>query len=118
MEFFDAEEVNYRTMRVAPGGKLRGSRARALGLALEGLSAEGYDRIVLDLAGCASVDSVGTLALRAALDLGQRLFVVLDPLRDVLPPEIASDRGVRLFGDLVDAVHHVRSFDESGVLVP
>jgi hypothetical protein len=114
-------EIDYRTVTIAVDGKLRGSRARRLGDDLAEAFADGYDQAILDLSACASLDSVGALALRDAVERGQRVFVVLDPCRapeDTLPPEVAGDRRLRVFGALADAVRHVRSREQSGVLVP
>jgi hypothetical protein len=114
-----ASEVDYRTAAIAIDGKLRGSRARRLGDDLGALFTEGYDQVLLDLGGCASLDSVGALAILAALEKGQSLFLVIGAAReDVLPPEVAWDPRLRCFGDRTDAVRHIRSREGSGILVP
>jgi hypothetical protein len=113
-------EIDYRTVLIAPDGKLRGSRARRLDEALEARRLDGYDQVVLDLRACGAADSVGALALARALDRGQRLLVVAGPgagPEDVLPPEIAGDRRLRFFAEVADAVRFVRAREGSGLIL-
>ena len=80
------ERIDQRTYRLTVDGKLRGSRARLLQELLEELARRGGDRILLDLRDCRSVDSLGAAALQTALDLGQRLYVVMAPGLDLEQP--------------------------------
>jgi len=114
------KEIDYRSVLIPVHGKLRGSQARKLGETLERLYKEGYDQVVLDLADCLSIDSVGALSIERALDLGQRLYLVVVPgfpLEDFLPPELGADPRLRFFAEVSEAVRHVRSKEESGLLL-
>jgi hypothetical protein len=101
-------------------GKLRGSRARLLAATLERLAEDGYDQVVLDLRGCSSFDSLGVLALRRALDLGERLFLVVwngFRVDEFLPAEIEAHPRLHVYARPEDAVFAARSRDKSGILV-
>lgn len=114
------KELDYRTVLIPIAGKLRGSQARLLEAAVERLRDDGYDQIVLDLRACPSLDTLGALALRRAVDLGHRLFLVLGAgfaLDDFLADGLAAHPRVRLYGRLEDAIQAVRSREQSGALV-
>ena len=113
-------EIDYRTARLAIEGKLRGSRARVLAGAFERLSEEGFDQVLVDLRECTSLDSLGVLALRRALELGQRLFLVVGGilrLDEYLPADLTGDARFRVYARPEDALHAIRSRESSGVLV-
>jgi len=114
-----AKEIDYRTVILAAEGKVRGSRARRLGEELEAIFNDGYDQVVLDLRSCVSIDSVGALSIVAALERGQRLFVVRAPgaaSADLFPPEVAADERLPRFSDPGEAIRCARAQEESGIL--
>jgi hypothetical protein len=113
-------EIDYRSAMVVVDGKLRGSRARGLVATVERLADDGYDQLVLDLRGCPSIDSLGALALRRALELGQRLFLVLGQgfrLEEFLPADMIAHPRLYAFTRSEDAVFAARARDKSGILV-
>ncbi len=113
-------EIDYRSALIAVDGKLRGSRARSIEEAFERVAGAGYDQVVLDLRACPSADSLGAHALRRALELGQRLFVIASPgfrAEEFLPPDVAAHPRFQVYTRPEDAVFAARARDKSGILV-
>lgn len=69
-------ELDAQTRLVVPTGKLRGSRAKALGQQLELLLDDGAQRLILDLREVLSLDSLGTWAISNCLDRGAEVVTV------------------------------------------
>lgn len=69
-------ELDAQTRLVVPRGKLRGSRAKALGQQLERLLDAGVQRLILDLREVHSLDSLGTWAISNCLDRGAEVVTV------------------------------------------
>lgn len=103
---------------IAPGavlvtvsGKLCGSRARALGARLEDLSDEGAARVVLDLRGLQSLDSLASFALEQALERGTRVHLVVRPSFEFdgfFAARALGRRGLRVHRSLDEALARVR----------
>ncbi len=115
----EIDPVTHRVIRMTVPGKLRGSRARHLGERLQELSDDGVRRVVLDLRGTASLDSLGTLALERALERGLRIHLVVSrsfTFDGYFASRALQRRGLRIHHDLEDAIATVREIADSGMM--
>lgn len=99
-------------------GKLRGSRARALGDQLDELADSGVARVVLDLTALTSLDSLASFAIERALERGLRVHLVVRPsfqLDQFFAARSLGRRGLRAHHALEDALARVRQISDSTV---
>lgn len=99
-------------------GKLRGSRARALGDQLDELADGGVARVVLDLTALTSLDSLAAFAIERALERGLRVHLVVRPsfqLDQFFAARSLGRRGLRAHHTLEDALARVRQISDSTV---
>lgn len=116
---FSTREIDYRSVAIEVTDKLRGSRARALADLVEDLKAQGFDRLILDLTACGSIDSLGAAALDRAIEVGHELYLVVAPgsaIREYYPVVGERVGKVEIFQRVDDAIRSVKALEESGVV--
>ncbi|MBL4849776.1 MAG: hypothetical protein JKY65_29965 [Planctomycetes bacterium] len=115
------EPVTFFSERVGiiqVSGKIRGRRARKLGIQLEDLAQSGLRRLVMDFRDLSSIDSLGSLSLQRGIDAGLRLHLVVGPGFDAdrcLNLRGLARRAVKVHRELEDALQTVRGIVESGM---
>lgn len=113
-----SKQIGSGAVLLTATGKLRGSRARALGDQLDELADGGVARVVLDLTALTSLDSLASFAIERALERGLRVHLVVRPsfqLDQFFAARSLGRRGLRAHHTLEDALARVRQVSDSTV---